>query len=317
MCWLHKSTELLTALCWAAVAFFSLKHLLLKNSGLVVGGKSKQRAWRYMSSESLCCKDTSVYVLQHAYSVPAIPSFILWFAHHPCSLLVFPLYIKIIFAVVTGISKHTSTSGFEKHCWSWLEIFLQWKQHFSVLTAEEPQIQILWDLSRLLEPNLIPQQQQLCFESPLAEELEGKLSVPNIPGSSPEGVVNFRIAVVSGKEQTLQDRQLYTKEQEGEHLPQLAQKVPTWSIPRAVGPTGTWWKSWCEGSCWRDAVTLLPPRHCCWAAFSATAVSAGLQGCTVMWPLEMNSFMWAIIYMSPSWVLLRLCSLAACLLLEA
>lgn len=186
---------------------------------------------------SLCAaRNTSVYVLQHAYSVPAIPSFTLWFAHHPCSLLVFPLYNKIIFAVATGRSKHTSTSGFEKHCWSWLDIFLQWKQHFSVLTAEEPHIQILWDPSRLLEQNLIPQQQQLCFESPLAEELEGKLSVPNMPGGSSKAVVNFPIAVVSGKEQTSQDRQISTKEQEGEHLPQLAQKVPTWSIPRAVGP---------------------------------------------------------------------------------
>lgn len=38
--------------------------------------------------------------------------------------------------------------------------------------------------------------------------------MPNGPGSSAKGVVNFPIAVVSGKEQTLQDRQLSTKEQE-------------------------------------------------------------------------------------------------------
>lgn len=134
------------------------------------------------------------------------------FAHHPCGL-VFPLYNNIIFAVATGKSKYTSTLDFGKCCSCWMEILLYWKQRFSVLTAEEPQVQILWDLSRLLEQNLIPQQWHLCFESPLAEKLEGKSSVPNVPGSSPKGVVNFPLAVVSGKEQTLQDRQLSTKEQ--------------------------------------------------------------------------------------------------------
>lgn len=85
------------------------------------------------------------------------------FAHHSCSLLVFPVYNRIIFAVATGRSKYTGALGFGKCCWCWLEMLLYWKQRFSVLTAKETQVQILWDLSRLLEQNLIPQQQGLCF----------------------------------------------------------------------------------------------------------------------------------------------------------
>lgn len=157
------------------------------------------------------------------------------FAHHSCSILVFPLYNKIIFAVATGRSKYTSALGFGKCCWCWLEMLLYWKQHCFVLTAEELQVQVVWDLSRLLEQSLIPQQWCICFESPLAEELEGKSSVPNVPGSSPKGVVNFPLAVLSRKEQTLQDRQLSIKEQEWELLPRLARKVPTWSIPWGCG----------------------------------------------------------------------------------
>lgn len=117
----------------------------------------------------------------------------------------------------------------------------------SVLTAKETQVQILWDLSRLLEQNLIPQQQWLCFESPLAEELEGKSSVPNVSGSSPKGVGNF------------------PGQWEGTDIAALRNRSDSSCLDRhrkcqrgasrgAECPTGTWWKTWPEGPCVREVL---------------------------------------------------------------
>lgn len=59
-------------------------------------------------------------------------------------------------------------------------------------------------------------------------------------------------------------------------------------------PTGLWVlvEELAQGvMCWRGAVALLPLRDRCCTAFSASAIPAGLQDWTVVWPLEMDSFM--------------------------
>lgn len=128
-------------------------------------------------------------------------------------------------------------------------MLLYWKQRLSVLTAKEPQVQIQWDLSRPLEQNLIPQQQWLCFESPLAEELEGKLSVPNGPGSSPKGWLILLLLWSAGRNRHYRTGSSAPRNRTESSCPEWHGKCQHGACHGAGVPTGAWWKSWHEGLC--------------------------------------------------------------------
>lgn len=102
-------------------------------------------------------------MLQHAHSVPANP--LIYFlvqeqlqALHitPAAFLSSPCARSSLLLLQADLNTPVlrvleSVAGAGWRC------FFTGTEHFSVMTAKEPQVQILWDLSRLLEQNLIPQ----------------------------------------------------------------------------------------------------------------------------------------------------------------